>query len=120
MSERTVSFVRSLVARFPTLKATLDEHKEDNHGEILPHVFLGDVTRHVLALLPLASSNTSAGREIVDILEVFEHSYSSGNSELRELISASFLENFPQVGEDGAEVREMVGPVLRTQLESIG
>lgn len=121
MSEQAVSFVRSMVARFPTLSALLEEHLEDNLGEILPHVFFGDVTRYVLSLLLAASGGgLPPRRELRDILDFLEEAYSGSSEELRELISASFLENLPRPGETGARIREIVGPNLGRQLHVIG
>ncbi len=116
----SVSFIRSMVARFPTLDALLKEHIED-FEEILPHLFFGDVTRHIVSLLPAASgSDFPRRRELRDILAHLEESYSRGDDELQELISVSFLENLPRPGEAGAQIREMVGPTLRAQLAVIG
>jgi hypothetical protein len=121
MSERTISFVKSTAARFPTLNLLLEEHVRDNLNEILPHVFFGDVTRHVLSLLFAESSDgLDTQRELRDILDYLEDTYSSGDEELRELISVSFLENLPRPGEKGAQIREMVGSNLRGQLHVIG
>src|SRR3954471_14705300 len=117
MSEQAVSFVRSIVARFPSLSAILEEHLKDNLGEILPHVFLGDVTRYLPSLLLAASSGGfPIRRELRDILDYLEEVFSGDGAELRELISASFLENLPRPGESGAQLREMVGPTLKRQL----
>ncbi len=120
MSEQAVSFVRSTMARFPSLSALLEEHLKDNLGEILPHVFFGDVTRYVLSLLAASGGGLPPRRELRDILDYLEEAYSASGEELRELISVSFLENLPRPGEIGAQIREMVGPNLRRQLHVIG
>ncbi len=121
MSEQTVSFVRSTVARFPSLSTLLEEHIKDNLGEMLPHVFFGEVARYILSLLLAArGGGLPARRELRDILSYLEEAYAAGDEELRELISVSFLENLPRPGEAGGEVREMVGPNLRRQLQVIG
>jgi hypothetical protein len=122
MSERTISFVRSIAARFPRLAPLLEEHIEDNSSEVLPHLFFGDLTRYVLSLLAAATGeNEFAPRlELRKILEFLEETYASNDQELQELISASFLENLPRPGEEGWQIREMVGPRLSTQLRAIG
>jgi hypothetical protein len=121
MSERNISFVKSSVARFPTLNLLLEEHTKDNLNENLPHVFFGDVTRHVLSLLFAGSSDgLEAQRELRNILGYLENTYSAGDEELQELISVSFLENLPRPSEKGAQIREMVGSNLRRQLHVIG
>jgi len=123
MSERTTSFsfVRSLATRWPGLGPILEEHINDNFGEILPHVFFGDLTRYVLSLLGEASrGDEAARRELREILDYLEETYAGGDVELQELIFVSFLENLPRPDEDGAQIREMVGPHLRRQLLVIG
>jgi hypothetical protein len=119
MSEQTVSFVRSMVAHFPSLYTLLEDHIRDNGGEVLPHVFFGEVTRYILSLL-LAAGRLPPRRELRDILSYLEETYAAGNEELQELISVSFLENLPRPGENGAELRAMVGPNLKRQLQAIG
>src|SRR5260370_35319951 len=122
MSDQTISFVRSMVGRFPGLCGPLEEHIEANFGEVLPHVFFGDVTRYVVSLLLATRSSACLPprRELRDILSYLEEAYAAGDEELRELISVSFLENLPRPGERGAEVRRMIGPNLRRHLELIG
>jgi hypothetical protein len=122
MNDQTVSFVRSMVGRFPGLYGPLEEHIEANFGELLPHVFFGDVTRYVVSLFLATRSSACLAprRELRDILSYLEEAYAAGDEELRELISVSFLENLPRPGESGAEVRELVGPNLKSQLLLIG
>ncbi len=117
MSEHTVSFVREMVARFPGLSALLEEHMKDNFGEILPHLFFGDVTRYVVALL--SGGDLAQRRELRDILDHLERVYASADEELQELIAVSFLENFPRPNEPGAEICGKIGPHLRRQLHVI-
>jgi hypothetical protein len=121
MSARTVEFVRSLAARFPSLAGMLADHLEDN-GEVLPHLFFGDLTRYVVSLHLAAASlgEHGAPQELRDILDFLEAAYESGDEELQELISVSFLEHIPRPGEAGSDVRGMVGPALSAQLRVIG
>jgi len=39
--------------------------------------------------------------------------------EVQQLIAASFLENLPRQGEDGMQIREMIGPNLKRQLKAM-
>lgn len=122
MSERTVAFVRSLVSRFAGLRELLEEHVEDNFGEILPHVFFGDLTRYILSLLSAATAGGGLPprSELREILDYLEEAYSEANEEIQELISVSFLENLPRPGENGSQIREMIGRQLRKQMDAIG
>ena len=118
MSDVTVSFVRSMVARFSKLKALLAGHIEDNEGEILPHVFFGDLTRYVVSLaLAAGGAELPLTHDLHAILEYLEEAYASGGDEVQELIAVSFLENLPRPAEPGAWIREIVGPSLCRQLQ---
>lgn len=117
-----IAFVKAMVGRFEALAPLLKEHITDNMGEVLPHVFFGDLTRYVIALV--ATVNSGGGleprRELRDILDFLEQSFSTGDQELRELIGASFLENLPRPGEEGSEVRSMLGTGLSAELRRMG
>ncbi len=118
MSVESMAFVKQVAGLSPTLKVLLESHVKDNFGEVLPHVFLGDVTRHVIALVGAPASEVSLAvrREVKTILDTMEHGYATGSPEVRELIAASFLENLPAKEEPGSEIRGMVGPSLGSQL----
>ena len=123
MSERTVAFVRSLVERFPqALRPIFEEHIKDNFGEILPYLFIADICRHVESLFLFVSSGADVTfrKELENILSSLEEAYASGDNELQELISVSFLEHLPRPGEKGSEIRDMLGPRLSMQLKVIG
>ena len=122
MSRATETFVRSLVQRFQSLAPLLEEHLADNLGELLPHMFLDDIVRWVVALMTTArvEGDLTAQREVLEFLSLLEDTYASGNEELQELLSVSFLENLPRPDEDGAEIRTQLGPSLTKQLRIIG
>lgn len=120
MSAGSIAFTRKIASLSPALTALLEDHMKDNFGELLPHVFLGDVTRHVISLVRDPSKgNLAVRRELKTILDTMEEGYVTGNSELQELIAASFLENLPTTEEPGSEIREMVGPNLGSQLKKM-
>lgn len=48
MSEPTIDLIDRLVGKFPRLEPLLREHLADNFGEVLPHLFFGDLTRYVV------------------------------------------------------------------------
>ncbi len=52
-----VTFMTELVAQIPELEPLYSEHMQDNFGEMLPHVLMGDVTRFAVA-----KSQTLTGR----------------------------------------------------------
>jgi hypothetical protein len=61
VSERAETFVREIVERFPKLSPLLREHLHDNSGELLPHVFFGDLTRYAVALLTAPTAESKQG-----------------------------------------------------------
>lgn len=104
------AFIRSLVDRFPQLRPALVEHTEDNFGEVLPHVFLAEVMRYLVAQwLRGGSSDVSA------IVEYVEAAFATGDSDLEALISTGFLEALPRCGEPGYELRRQLGPKLSAE-----
>jgi hypothetical protein len=115
-------FAKDLANRFAGLTPVLAEHMQDNFGALLPHVFFGDVTRWVVGLVTVSKAKEVLRNrlELTSILKYLEDTYASGDKELQELISVSFLELLPSPGESRAEVRLMVGPALSAQLKVIG
>ena len=112
MSERTISFVRSMAARFPGLEPVLAEHIKDNQ-EILPHLFFGDMTRYALSSVRVGRPDQTP--ELHRLLDLLEEAFSGGDEELQELIAVSFLENLQSTGDKGAHIITMLGPNLTKQ-----
>ena len=105
----------------PALAPLLDQHLEDN-GEVLPHVFLGDVTRavtHAFATTQ-AKPNGIDQSAAIDELRVLERAMAFGNDELMELVSVSFLENIDWSAPAGQAVRAAMGSALREELSRQG
>jgi hypothetical protein len=117
MIDSQLSYVHSVVKRFPGLLTVLDEHISDNFGEVLPHLFFGDVTRYSLELLSKSEAGDLASlRELHQLLEYLEQSFSSDDSEVWQLIAASYIENLPNKREAGFRIRTMLGPNMQQQL----
>ena len=117
VSQKTASLVRQIAARFPGLIPILEEHLKDNE-EILPHVFFGDLTRYIESLHSMGEV-TGSPAELSAILQCLEDAFATGDTELQELVSVSFLEHLPQATEPGAELRKMLGENMRRQLHVI-
>lgn len=105
--------VRDLAAVSPSLEQALTEHLADNGGEVLPHLFMGDVTRTLVRL------DMDGDREdvVTRALELLEDRYAEGVEEVQELVAVSFLENLPGRAEPGADLRGRLGPELTAQLQ---
>ena len=126
MSDERIDFVERLVSLFPYLSALLLEHKSDNFGEILLHLFIADLARKATDMYVALRSKSSDDRDQLEtslrnLLAFLETSYRSNDTEVRELLSASFLENLPRQGEgEGWRIRQWLGPKMREQLDIIG
>lgn len=125
MSEVTIGFIEKLVGKYPRLKPIFDEHVSDNFGEVLPHLFFGDLTRYIVSRFlevesRVAPESLDAEAELRPLLSDLEAAYASGDEEIQELISVSFLENLPRPDEEASLLRAWLGPELSAQLRVIG
>jgi hypothetical protein len=117
VSASTVECINRLLERVPELRPAYDEHVRDN-GQLLPHVFFGDVTRYVLR--QVRDGNTAASHPVGQILGCLEHCMASGSEDVKELVSVSFIENL--LGNDDvlATLKGMMGPNLLRGLAAHG
>lgn len=115
MNARDILLVAKLAEVDPALLLLLQEHLSDYDG-LLPHVFMGDVTRWAVQRYG-ADPSDPALKAVLDCLEgAFQGPY----PEEHELIAASFLENLPKEDEPNAKIRDAVGPALREHLDRHG
>lgn len=112
MSAHT-SFIDQLLQSLPQLKPAHDEHLFDNNT-LLPHVFMGDVTRFAIA--EAAKANTEILQRLLDHLE---KGLENSPKEVKELIAVSFVENL--TGETVAlkTLKPLIGPNLKKEVEII-
>jgi hypothetical protein len=107
-----IKVLKGLATTCPSLARTLDEHVKDNHGQVLPHVVLGEITRQIL-------KGGLSDRELHDVLRFLDEQYAGGNAQVQELIAASFLENLPRSGHAATTVRRMMGLNLRSKWKAM-
>jgi hypothetical protein len=115
MSAYEWAFSGALCYRFPILMPLLQEHLDDYNG-LLPHVLMGDVTRWVVQRFRADASDETL-RQVLDFIE---SAFESAQGEDRQIIAASFLENLPRAGQEGAGVRALLGPALQDHLRMMG
>ena len=110
----TSDFILALVRCIDELKPIYDQHIKDN-DLLLPHVFLGDVTRYVVE----TALRNSDDKSIQDLLSLFEEALCDGPEEVKELVVVSFLEDL--IGEEHAlKVLKRKMPIhLRKQLNLV-
>jgi len=118
MSASTVALVGALLNRFDVLRPLLEEHLEDQDGEVLPHLLMADIERW--AEVEIAKRGHEARDLVQGVLDFLEEAYATQGSEVEELIAVSFLEHLPRPGAPGSQLRAMVGPRLAEQLRRIG
>jgi len=82
MTMTTAEFCEGLAEELPDVANILTEHISDN-DELLPHLFLADITRHVLA----------DGKNRRLIVEYLETAFTSEGPEVENLIAVSFVEH---------------------------
>ena len=109
-----VAFVGTLARISSELKAILQAHLDD-YGELLPYVALADIERWAEAQFIQGTP-----RRTEALLAALESEFAADNSATRELITGSFLELLPRPGEEGCEIRLMLGPSLTRQLQQVG
>jgi hypothetical protein len=107
------------VARVPALQEVLDEHLADNFGEMLPHVFMADLTRWFVAAIAAGE-----GSEIAAFADAVEALYTSDDPEVRNVAAVSFME-YLVVGPDSQEraaieaLRPIAGPATAGDLAAM-
>ena len=113
-------FIDSLVSQVSELRPVLDEHIRQN-DELLPHVWMGDVTRFVVELYTDSAQKTGVAKAssfhiLETILRAFEAEMESGDDEVKELIGVSFLENLDPEAQYYAPLKLLMGEELSKQL----
>jgi hypothetical protein len=102
--------VLEVVRVAPSLESELEEHIAD-YGEILAHVFFGDVARFVVK--NVSSSKIEDQAEAEAAIRVIEEAYARGEESQQNVIEASFIENLPVVGSIAETVRSrLLGSLL--------
>ena len=96
-------FIGWLVERHPPLAPIRDEHLAD-FGELLPHVFFGDVTRYASSLAREGADASDLDRLLTDL----DRALTAGEAhdEVDNLVWVSFVENAQGVpGDDDEALR---------------
>jgi hypothetical protein len=63
MRSSETAFIAELLADVPGLRPSYLEHLDDNFGELLPHVFFGDVTDWAVEQHPAAKRGSATAEE---------------------------------------------------------
>ncbi|MGB3772297.1 MAG: hypothetical protein WBA00_14255 [Rhodococcus sp. (in: high G+C Gram-positive bacteria)] len=100
----------TLAYRYRDLMPILQEHLDDNEGELLPHLFLSDVFRWLVA------NRVSCPEVVQGIFDLLETAYEDAGErdDVRDLIAVSGVEMIPDPGQPGAELRTLMGTRLKS------
>lgn len=118
MASASETLVHELVERFPGLSDVLRCHLEFTEGELLPHIFMGDVTRAVVAIWA-GSPDAPPEVPLQQLFSYLEERYRTGTENETELLAVSFVENLPYPNEPNYEIRWMLGPAMAAQFDRI-
>ena len=123
MSDQQISYdniVDLLLLEAPELHPLFEEHLRDQFGELLQHVFFGDLARYLVDQVRLEGADVEKCRSggVARILGVLERAMASHDERVRELVSVSFVENLDPSDEAYKAVKSMLGPNLQEELRT--
>lgn len=114
---QTEVFAHELVEEVPRLRPVLESH-EAEFAELLPHVFMGAVSRFASEAHDRCTSGVAgACSELDALLAALEHAFVDGGEDVQELIVVSFLENVAEDVVASREFESRLGPVLRREIQ---
>lgn len=97
-------FCLQLASLSPSVDLLLKEHFKD-FDEVLPHVFLGEITRYIL--------NDDEDR--TKLVNFIESNFGTTSSAIDELIAVSFVENLPEWTDFQNATRGLYTPKLHDE-----
>lgn len=106
MSASSVAFIGALTYTYRELLGVLEEHLEDNEGEVLPHLVMSDVIRWLVA-------HRKTDQALVEeIFSWISRAYTDGDDQIQNVIALSGVEMIPDPGQPGSELRNLLSPEL--------
>ncbi len=111
----TVECVQRLIERVPELRGMYQQHVQFN-GELLPHVFLGEVCGYVEE--QVRSGDVTGQGLLRRIVDFFECAIASGDEDVQELISVSFVENLAWQEDVFERIEGLLGENLRREFQT--
>ena len=108
---KPVELFEKVVSVSPAFGDAMEEHLKDN-DELLPHLLMSDLLRHIGAKLTARESRNQI--EVENILAVLETAFTSGDSETENAIAVSFLENV-ETEPFYEALAPLLGPGLRAE-----
>ncbi len=114
MDKNEEAFINRLCGALPSMARLNREHLQE-HGQLLPYAFLGEVTRYAIKLFE--GNTESAKQELTALCGFLEREYARGTPSVRDLIALGVLENMAGPPEPYWGIRDFLGPSLREEIE---
>ena len=112
MSEKTIEFTRRLVEAFPALEEDYENHVFNNAGETLPHLFASMELMDAVVGSYLGQEDYRA-LDWAEVLAYHDKQLAEEqDSEVRNVVTVSFLEDLPNRDEPGYGIVAHLGPNL--------
>lgn len=102
MSTTQQRFIQRLVAANPVLQPLLDEHLDDMEGDLSPHLLMPEIGAWVEQRGP---DDPEAHHVVADVDRELGEALRTGDEDVENVISVSFLEFWPTSPQPGAEWR---------------
>jgi hypothetical protein len=114
--ERPAKFVRALAEECPILASLLEKHIKANSGKIVALACAGELAEYVRSLFMTVASGGSGEQELRGVLNYLEN-FPTGDQQWLDFIDA-FVEQLPAPGDEGCELRELLGSRVRRRFDS--
>ncbi len=103
LNSNSYKLIKKLIDLIPELKPIYDDHI-DYYDELLEHVLFGEITRFAVKEF----SENGHSECIVNLCGVLREALSSGDEQLSELITVSFLENLKGNGKASEAIKNLM------------
>jgi hypothetical protein len=122
MAEQEINYdnvINLLIQGVPELQPLLNEHLNDQFGQLLPHLFFGDLTRYVMEQMRKSQieSQRQPPEVVRRIIGILEKAMLSSDMQAKELVQASFLENLDATDSAYSQLKSAMSPNLRRELD---
>lgn len=108
------SLINYIKKNIPEFQSRIDEHLEDNYGEVLLHPLMGEFTRFLIDAYK--ENNTELFERCISLIEMM---ISSTDEKLSELASVSILENLHQADQVYDDIKKSLKTNSLKQIQII-